>query len=99
MCSARVLGGFILQWPPQCVRATVLTWQHLLVWAMAKVEARPMAVAEEEAEVVVLVVVEVVLDVVEVVLDVVEVVLDVVEEAEVLVVVEEAEVLVVVEGK
>ena len=92
MCSARVLGGFILQWPPQCVRATVLTWQHLLVWAMAKVEARPMAVAEEEAEVVVLVVVEVVLDVVEVVLDVVE-------EAEVLVVVEEAEVLVVVEGK
>ena len=97
MCSARVLGGFILQWPPQCVRATVLTWQHLLVWAMAK--ARPMAVAEEEAEVVVLVVVEVVLDVVEVVLDVVDVVLDVVEEAEVLVVVEEAEVLVVVEGK
>ena len=92
MCSARVLGGFILQWPPQCVRATVLTWQHLLVWAMAKVEARPMAVAEEEAEVVVLVVVEVVLDVVEVVLDVEE-------EAEVLVVVEEAEVLVVVEGK
>ena len=85
MCSARVLGGFILQWPPQCVRATVLTWQHLLVWAMAKVEARPMAVAEEEVEVVVLVVVEVVLDVVE--------------EAEVLVVVEEAEVLVVVEGK
>ena len=53
MSSAQVLGEMNLQWPLQCVRATVLTLQHLMALVeagqMAEEEAGAMPEEEEEA--------------------------------------------------